>query len=329
MAETTEAQDTETTEAIDLETEATTEEESTEASAGDDTTEEAEATEQDQEFEVVLESKGSQPDEPAKTQRISGVSKRINKLNARVDSAQQGEERASNELLLANERNRLLQIQLEQRNETQAQPVMPNVDDFDGGVHDPEYVKKFQEYQNVHVQKEINRQVQEATKQTVQSGRQTVQSQQLERKQVKHYEQASKMGMKNYAEAEDKAIEILGTKTVNVIIDNFTEDSHILLGYLGVNTDKAQAIADKILTNPILGVAELGALRSKLKVKPKSKITPNPDTPLAGGSPSGSNDTDKRAEQLLAKATKSGSKTDLNKYLDHQAERRKAKAKAG
>ena len=203
--------------------------------------------------------------------------------------------------------------------------------DFAEGVDDPDYVKKYQEYSTQKIQSEITRQVQEATKQTVNYNQQTVQSQELERKQVKHYEQANKMGMKNYAEAEDKAIEILGTKTVNVIIDNFEGDSHILLGYLGVNTDKAEAIANKIQTNPIRGVAEIGALLSKLKVKPKTKISPNPDTPLPGGSPSGANDSDAKGEKLLATAEKSGSKADLEKFFKHQDDRRKeaAKARAG
>lgn len=327
MAETTEAQDNETNETTDLEEKGTTEEESTEASAGDDTTEGAETSEQDQEFEVVLESIGSQP-KPAKTQTTISVTKRISKLNAKVDSAQQGEERASNELLLANERNRLLQIQLEQRNETQSQPVMPNVDDFDGGVHDPEYVKKIQEYQDSRVQNEITRQVQEATKQTVQTGRQTVQSQELERKQVKHYQRANEIGTKDYAEVEDEAIAILGNGTVNQIINNF-DDSHVLLYYLGKNPDKAQAIADKIQTNPIQGVAELGALRSQLKIKPKTKITPNPDTPLSGGSPNKTNDSDAQAMKLLERAEKTGSPADLNKYFDHMDKRRQQKAASG
>jgi len=331
MTEATEAQDTETTKKPDQEDEVTKEEESTEASAGDDSTEGTEDPKQDEEFEVVRESKGSQP-KPAGN---LGIRKRINKLNAKVDSAAQGEEKANADLAVANERNRLLQVQLEQQEEAQPpQPILPKPGDFGDGVDDPEYVKKYQEYQEyqiANIRKEVRQEVQEANKQTVQTQSTTIRSQELERKQRKHYEKADKLGMKNYAEVEDKAIEILGTKTVNVIIDNFTEDSHILLGYLGINPDEAQRIADKIQTNPIQGVAELGALRSELKIKPKTKITPDPDNPLPGGSPSGAHDTDAKAEKLLANATKSGSKADLKKYFDHQDKRRKelAKARAG
>lgn len=326
MADPTEAQDNETIETTDLEEEVTTEEESGEASAGDDTTEAAETSEQDQEFEVVLESTGSQP-KPAKTSPIS-IGKRINKLNAKVGSAQQAEEKATNELLLERERNRLLQIQLEQRQEVQTQPVMPNVDDFDGGAHDPEYVKKFQEYLTATNKIEISRQMQETNQHTVQSNRQTIQSQELERKQVKHYQRANEIGTKDYAEVEDEAIAILGNGTVNQIINNF-EDSHILLYFLGKNPDKAQAIAEKIQTNPIQGVAELGALRSQLKIKPKTKITPNPDTPLSGGSPNKTNDSDAQAMKLLERAEKTGSPADLNKYFDHMDKRRQQKAASG
>lgn len=327
MAEATEAQDTETTENPDQEEEVTTEEESTEASAGDDSTEGTEDPKQDQEFEVVRESKGSQP-KPAGN---LGISKRINKLNAKVESAVQGEEKANAELILANERARLLQIQLDQQNESQNQLVQPNPEDFEDGVNDPDYIKKVGEFQIAFMTNLSRINAEESTKHTVQTQSTAIQSQVLEHKQRKHYEQANKLGMKNYAEAEDKAIEILGTKTVNVIIDNFTEDSHILLGYLGLNPDDAQRIADKIQTNPIQGVAELGALRSELKIKPKIKITPDPDNPLPGGSPSGTNDTDAKAEKLLAAADKSGSKADLDKYFDHQNKRRReaAKARAG
>ena len=326
MAETTEAQDTETTEAIDLEAEATTEEESTEASDGDDTTEEAQTSEQDQEFEVVLESKGSQP-EPAKTSPIS-IGKRINKLNAKVDTAQQGEEKANNELILANERNRLLQIQLDQGQQARAQPVMPIVDDFPEGVNDPDYVKKYQEYMARTVQTEITRQVQEATKQTVQTSRQAVQSQELERNQLRHIKKSNELGLKDYIEMEEKALLILGPNTMNQIINDF-ENSHLLVYHLGKNEDKAQDIANKIQINPFKGVAELGAIDAKLMVKPKTKITPNPDTPLAGGSPSKANDTDAQAQKLLERAEKTGSQADLNKYFDHQDKRRQQKAASG
>jgi len=331
MAEVTEAQDTKITKEPNQEEEVIPEEESTEASAGHDTTGEIEDPKQDEEFEVVRESKGSQP-KPAGN---LGISKRINKLNAKVETAVQGEEKANAELILANERTRLLQIQLDQQNETQDQPVLPKPDDFDDGVHDPEYIKQVGVYQNAvieyQVSQQVKQQVQEATKQTVQTQSTAIQSQELKRKQIKHYEQADKLGMKNYAEVEDKAIEILGTKTVNVIIDNFTEDSHILLGYLGLNPGEAQRIAEKLKINPIQGVAELGALRSELKIKPKTKITPDPDNPLPGGSPSGANDSDAKAEKLLANATKSGSKADLDKYFEHQNKRRKEaeKARAG
>jgi len=326
MAEATEAQDTKPTETIDLEEKVNPEEESPEASDGDDTTEGTESSPQDQEFEVVLESPGSQPD-TAKPQRIGGINKRINKLNAKVDSAQQGEERANNDLLLANERNRLLQIQLDQH-ETPSGPVMPNLEDFAEGATDPDYVKKYQEYMAGAVQTEITRQVNEATQQTVHTSKKTVQSQELERKQVKHYQRANDIGAKDYAEVEDEAISILGNGTVNQIINNF-EESHIILYYLGKNPHRAQFIADQIQTNPIKAIVEIEALRSKLKVKPKTKITPNPDTPLPGGSPSGANDTDKKATNLLANAEKTGTKADLNKYLDHMANRRKEAAKAG
>lgn len=333
MAEATEAQDTETTETTDQEQEVTTEEESTEASAGDDTTEETEVPPEDQEFEVVRESKGSQP-KPAKPSHIN-FGKRVNKLNAKAKSAEQEREKANVELGLANERIKLLEMQRDQSNEAKNEPIPPKIEDYPEGVHDPEYAKKYHEYQDVRVEqeveKQVNKQVNEATKHTAQTNTQAALSQDFKKKLDKHYDRSDEMGIKDYLETEDKAIASLGTDVARVLINNF-DDSHVLMYYLGKNPGEAQRIADLMQTNLVAGLAEIGALRSDLKVKPKTKITPNPDKPLPGGSPSGTNDTDAKAMQLLTRAEKSGSKADMDKYFDHQANRRQeqaAKARAG
>jgi len=297
------AKDDQAIEASDQGVKAKKEGESAGAPADDDSSKKAEADAQDQEFEVVRESTGSQP-KPAGN---LGVRKRINKLNAKFESAKQGEEQANSDLALEREKVKILHLALDQQKEARPQPDIPNPDDFDSGVHDPGYVKKYQEYQDATLKQEVRRQVAEASKQTAQTHTQTAQTQNLERKQVKHYERAKETGAKDYGEVEDKAIAFLGNDVVNHLIANF-DDSHVLLYYLGKNPGEAARIADTIQSNPIQGIAEIGALRSELKIKPKSNNTPDPDEELEGGSPSGNfNANDKKLEKLREEAKKTGS----------------------
>jgi len=302
MATVETAKDDQAIKAGDQDVEAKKEEESAGAPAEGESTKEAETDAQDQEFDVVRESTGSQP-KPAEN---LGVRKRINKLNAKFESAKHGEEQANSDLALEREKVKILQLALDQQKEAQPQSAIPNPDDFDSGVYDPGYVKKYQEYQDATLKQEVRRQVDEATKQTVQTHTQTAQTQNLERKQIKHYERAKEIGAKDYGDVEDKAIAVLGNDVVNHLIANF-DDSHVLLYYLGKNPGEAARIADRIQSNPIQGIAEIGALRSELKIKPKSNNTPDPDEELEGGSPGGNFDAnEKKLEKLREEAKKTG-----------------------
>ena len=173
-------------------------------------------------------------------------------------------------------------------------------------IYVPFFFRQYQEYQDATLKQEVGRQVAEASRQTAQTHTQTAQTQNLERKQIKHYERAKETGARDYGEVEDKAIAVLGNDVVNHLIANF-DDSHVLLYYLGKNPGEAARIADTIQSNPIQGVAEIGALRSELKIKPKSNNTPDPDEELEGGSPGGNFDAkEKKLEKLREEAKKTG-----------------------
>jgi len=284
-----------------------------------------EGTPKDQEFEVVREAGESQP---PKQQQHFGIRKRINKLNARVETARQQTTEANTENALLYEKNKILEIALQQAREAQPTVKQPDPSNFDEGYADPKYQEQQNLYQQTVIQSEVAKQVAESTKSFTQSTDQSSKSRDLERKQLKHYERAAEIGAKDYAAVEDKAIEVLGNETVNHLINTF-DDSQVLLYYLGKNPHEAERIAGLINSNPILGIAEIGTLRSELRIKPKNKITPNPDKPLPGGSPAGLKNSDAVADKLLDKATKSGSKADLDKFFEHQDKRRKAEQKAG
>ena len=255
------------------------------------------------------------------------ISNRIKKLKGDLTQSESGKQVLENQLAVANQRIEILQLSNSQR-VNPAKPVEPSPDSFDGGVHDPEYVKKYQAYLKSENQQEIQREVAKQAKTNNDTHASANLLRDTERKQRDHYRRAIK-GNSDYEDKEDTLKEILGTEAIKDIIANF-DDSDKIIYQLGADEDMAIDVADAIENNDhVLAVRLLERASKGLKIKPKTKITPNPDTPLAGGSPSGNNDTDKRAEQLLKKATDSGSKADLNKYLDHQANRRKEKARAG
>jgi len=161
--------------------------------------------------------------------------------------------------------------------------VSPKPDDFDEGTSDPGYIKKQDEYTQSIIQKQVSAQVAEATKHNETTVSINAQSQALQQKQFKHYERANEMKANDYAATEDKALAILGHEIANQMIGNF-DDAHVLLYFLGKNTAEAESLANLISTNPIQGVAEIGRLRSELKIKPKSKTAPDPDKEITGDS---------------------------------------------
>jgi hypothetical protein len=235
--------------------------------------------EEPEEIEIVRE--GTQP--KFNQQEVNDiVSKRVNKLNAKVTEASESAGQINTELALANERNKILQLALEQAKAVPQETSLPMPDDFDEGVSDPEYIKKQAEY----TQALINKGIAEGLAQVTQANSNTHNQQQVNdkllSKQVKHYERAEKIGAKDYAVTEDKALEVLGNEVANHIIDNF-DDSHVILYYLGKNPDEAERIAGLIKSQPIKGVAEMGRLSAELKVKTKSRVAPDPDEEIQGG----------------------------------------------
>lgn len=274
----------------------------------DDATVDAEDGGEDQEIEIVREVEGSQPSSDSQT----GIRKRINKLNSKVDSANEETAEARNDLAAEREKTKILEIALGQAKNAGKVEKAPNPDDFDDGVNDPAYIKKQGDYTQSIIAKQVATQVAEATRQTEDTVNLNAQSQQLQRQQVEHYERAEKIGAKDYAETEDKALAILGNDIANQVIGNF-KDSHILLYYLGKNTSEAERLANLLISNPIQGVAEFGRLSSQLKIKPKTSTTPEPDEELKGDSPAAMDVNERKLNKLREEAAKTG---DMKPLMD-------------
>lgn len=217
------------------------------------------------------------------------VLKQKSKLNSKLGEAAEATAQANTELELAKQQNKILEIALSQAKEGKGSGVVsaPNPNDFDDGAYDSEYRKKQNQYHQSIIEKEVSNQVSSATKKLNETQSINDQARQLERKQTIHYEQVKQSNIKDYFKHEDAAIGLLGNEVVNEVINNFTDESHLLLNYLGNPKNKAETeqLSNLLKTSPIKGVAKIGSiLSSKLTVKSKSKSNaPDPDEVISGG----------------------------------------------
>lgn len=253
--------------------------------------------ENNEEVEIVRE--GTQPQ--FNQQQVNDiVNKRVKRLNGKATT------QSNVELQVANERNKILELALEQAKGNKATELkLPDPSEFDEGIHDPEYVKQNSEYTKAIIAKQVADQVAQATANVSTTHDQEQQSAALLSKQVKHYERAEEIGAKDYEATEDKALEVLGNDTANHIIDNF-DDSHVILYFLGKNPKEAERIANLLKTKPIKGVAEVGRLSAELRLKPKNKTVADPDEEIKGDGHTQDSAVERKLSKLRDDAAKTG-----------------------
>lgn len=227
------------------------------------------------EIEIVLAGdEGSQPE----AQSNLGIRKRVSKLNAKVNAAEGVADEANTALETMRQRNELLQLALDQKNAAPATPSgPPDPFDFDDGAKDAKYVDALHEYNRGFFKSEMARHTEAQPK--------PVDTRAIEARQTAHYEAADKLGMKDYAETEDKTIAILGRDTAVQMIGALDNSPEVMY-YLGKNPAKAETIAELLNSNPVKGVLELGRLSAGLTAQPKAKrnAAPDPDAELEGSS---------------------------------------------
>lgn len=265
------------------------------------------------EFEIVRDTGDSQPPQ----QSNFGIRKRINKLNARNAESNERADVANQENVVLSEKNKILEIALQQARDNQATAQPPSPSDFEDGISDPKFQEKQNAYTQEVIQREVNKQVQASSRTVSDNSNLDLKAHELEKKQLKHYERATEIGAKDYSETEDKAIEILGNEITNHIIDNFG-DSQFLLYYMGKNPQEAERIALLIRDKPIQGIAEIGRLSSELKVKTKTVTTPNPDVEIEGGEPGGNANSTllKQLDKLRDNTAKNPTQANMKKIMD-------------
>lgn len=122
-----------------------------------------------------------------------------------------------------------------------------------------------------------------------------------------HYQRADALRVKDYDEAEEAALEVLGRSVVEDIAATIEESERVLY-YLGKNPAKAEEIKKLIDTNPVKATFALGKLAAGLTLRPKTNPTQKkPDEPLDGGAaPSSANAWQKKLEAARQKAAETG-----------------------
>lgn len=238
----------------------------------------SEETQEEAELEVVRT--GEAGSQPAK-KRGFGVERRINKLNARVSDARQGEAAATAEADRLREQNKLLTLALDQAKEKQERAAPPDPNDFDQGARDPRYAEALDAHTRRIAVDELEKRKADFTPAPVTDGGKLIQAQR------NHYERAAALKVKDFEQTEDDVIGILGKDVVNEIIKSVPK-SEVVTYYLGKNPDEAEAIKHLIDTgNAVEATLRLGSLSAELTTRPKgsSEPTPDPDVELQGSSP--------------------------------------------
>ena len=261
--------------------------------------ESGEAVEPD--VEVVRQGTGGSQPPPQ-----HGIQRRINKLNARVDTANAGTAQAEGALAHKERENELLKLALDQERSKAKATAPPDPADFNG-VADPNYAQALREFNQPAIDAAVEKRISAlpAPQATKPSG-----DADLAQKQREHYERVQLMKARDFDETEDKAIAILGNGTANEIIRR-SDQSHKVLYFLGKNPDEAEEIKSLIDTDPVAATLRIGRLEAELVARPKgnSEPAPDPDEDLQGGTPSAgqSNKFQKKLDKLREKAMDGGS----------------------
>ncbi len=255
---------------------------------------EPKAEEEDLGVEVVLDSSDESPEK----EHRKNFGKRIQKMNEKIEVAEQNEQKATDDLQKANDRITQLEDQnrirnlADQRGDVPKPIGPPDPEKFDGGEFDPEYRKQFNAYQDARQDarqdERFAKKVKDVEGTAQERQTQNAKDYALEQKQEVHYERALSMGVteKDYYDREDSVVSVLGKPAVNTIIKSIP-NAHKILFFLGTkgNAKKLEQIADSLKADPVTGINDIAVMGSKLTVNKITKHVRNPDEELEGGRP--------------------------------------------
>lgn len=235
-----------------------------------DSAENADTTETE-EVEIVVEGEDKPTSVP-----LHALHKRLGRERKKTDAAHTEAEEAQRKAAMLEEENKLLRLQQAQLAQSTKKP---NEDDFET---DAEYEAAKEKYDNERIERIAKEQaaqiIQDNQTKTAQSASEGNLNQLID----KHYERSAELNVPDYSETETVAADMLGDDIAKQIVAN-TDNSHLLMYHLGKNPEKAESLKALIENNPMKGVMEIGRLAGSLKVKPKTKIAPDPETIVDSG----------------------------------------------
>ncbi len=240
-------------------------------------TEEVEAQESEQ-----AEATGDAPRTFTQEDVSAIAAKQAAKRKRDLAASNQVAEEAQRKAAALEEKNRLLELALSQRNESGP----PNPDSFDAGEVDPAYIKAAAEYNAKMVAETVQKQLAEHAKTTAEQAQQSQRAGQLQERQQAHYKQALDLIGADYEAAEDAVTSLVGTGVVDGLIEKDSRSAEIIF-WLSKNSGDADAKAFVEAAgngDHYTLFTQIGAIKSKLDAKaPTSSKAPDPDEPLQGG----------------------------------------------
>lgn len=208
--------------------------------------------------------------------RLKRYSERLNRVKG--DLTKEQEEKRNLE-----ERLKLMELALQQKDTKPKGP--PDPESYDGGAYDPQYAKDLAAYQQGFIQNEVQRRTSEISQQAQEQAARDRAEQEIQQRIKNHWQHAQTLKAKDYEQAEEAAIEILGDTVFNDAVRYLDpEETSMLFYHLGKNPNKARDLAAKIATNPVKATVEMGRVLERLKNPAKSSNPlPQPDDELEGG----------------------------------------------
>jgi len=224
-----------------------------------------------EEVEIIVEGEEKPTSVP-----LHALHKRLGRERKKTDAAHTEAEEANRKAAMLEEENKLLRLQQAQLAQSTKRP---DEDDFETTA---EYNAALEKYDNARIEKIANEQASKIIQDNQTKTAQNASEGNLNQLIDKHYERSAELKVPDYSETESVAADVLGDDIAKQIVAN-TDDSHLLMYFLGKNPAKAEGLKALIENNPMKGVMEIGRLAGSLKVKPKMQIAPDPETVVNGG----------------------------------------------
>jgi len=248
------------------------------------------------ELEVVLEGEEEEAPTPHK------VPRRIRKLLANQTKMQGEAVQADEQSQKLLQENEALKAQIAQAQPAQPPSTMPiaPVESNEDIDYDPEklaaaqakYAQDMESWFSARQTQTVQTQAQEAQHTAVQE--------QENAALTVYYDKAENLKIPDFDKHESALAEAWGENGAAGVkaIATTMSNGHLIVNYLGKNTDKAMEIADLSVTNPNLAKEMLYELNFKLKTKPRKSETPDPEQTVEGGG-AGAGDLQSQVDKAL------------------------------